>query len=161
MSAGQWIWSAAVTATFTNCLHEAELPAASVAVHVRVVVPTGYGSVNAFPSPRWPITMTPGQLSVATAGVTGTMAEHCPASVPVVMSAGHWIRGCSVSFTLILNVHVRRLPALSTAVQVTVVVPTGKKAPDGGVQTMVGMPELPVTKGRGYWTCAPHFPGSV
>ena len=39
--------------------------------------------------------------------------------------------------------------------QVTVVVPTGNKDPDAGVQVIV--PQLPVDVGAGYVTMAPHW----
>jgi hypothetical protein len=47
--------------------------------------------------------------------------------------------------------------------QTTVVVPTGKKEPDGGLQLQgfgsegsFGSPQLPVVVGEGYVTTAPH-----
>jgi len=42
--------------------------------------------------------------------------------------------GPSVSLTVTLNVQEALLPAASVAVQVTVVVPTGKNDPEGGLQ---------------------------
>src|SRR5205085_1261225 len=78
-------FSASFTVTFW--VHVAELPAASVAVQVIVVLPTGYGSVRLLPSPRFPATVTPGLLS-AVAAPGSSFAEHVPASVPAVTSAG-------------------------------------------------------------------------
>ena len=53
------------------------------------------------------------------------------------------ITGGCVSFTVIVNVQLG--PA--TVVQVTVVVPTGKNEPDGGLQVTV--PQVPVVVGAG------------
>jgi hypothetical protein len=47
-----------VSVTVTVCVQLAMLPAASVAVHVIMVTPRGYGSLNANPSLRLPITVT-------------------------------------------------------------------------------------------------------
>ena len=58
----------------------AVLPDASVAVHVIVVVPTGYGSVNRNPSLRTPVGVIILQLSVAWA-LTTTVAPHVPAAL--------------------------------------------------------------------------------
>ena len=44
------------------------------------------------------------------------------------------------------------------AVQVTVVVPTGKKEPEGGVHVTV--PQVPVVVGAAYVVTAPHWLGS-
>src|SRR6266852_2809633 len=46
--------------------------------------------------------------------------------------------------TFALNVQVAMLPEASVALQETVVVPTGKGEPEGGVQTTVGVPQLSV-----------------
>lgn len=59
------------------------LPAASVAVQLTEVVPTG----NVDPEAGTQVTVAPGQLSIAVA-VKLTMAEHCPAVLPTVMFAG-------------------------------------------------------------------------
>jgi hypothetical protein len=51
------------------------------------------------------------------------------------MFDGHWITGGVVSaFTVTMNVQVLRLVQSSVAVQVTIVVPTGNKLPDAGIQ---------------------------
>ena len=52
-------------------------------------------------------------------------------------------------------------PAASVAVQVTVVVPGGKKEPDAGVQTAVTPGQLSLTVGSGKLTNAPLLPGSL
>jgi hypothetical protein len=54
-----------------------------------------------------------------------------------------------VSLTVTLKLHEAVLPAASVAVQVTVVVPTGKTEPDGGLQTMTTLPVPPLTRGAG------------
>ena len=65
------------------------------------------------------------------------MAPHCPAVFPTVTLAGQVIPGASVSSTVTVNEHESMLPDASATVQVTVVVPAGKKDPDAGVQTGV------------------------
>ena len=54
------------------------------------------------------------------------------------------VGGC-VSLTVTVKVHVE--PPAPAAVHVTVVVPTGKNEPDGGVQVIV--PQVPVDVGGG------------
>src|SRR5438445_6762343 len=89
------------------------LPAASVAVQITVVVPTG----NNVPLGGLHATVAPGQLSV-TVGAKATVAPHTPGSVPVVISAGQVIAGFSVSLTVTLNVQLLALPLASVAVHV-------------------------------------------
>lgn len=52
------------------CVQLAELPAVSFAVQVMIVVPTGYGAFNGWPSLRIPVTVGVPQLSLAN-GVPG------------------------------------------------------------------------------------------
>jgi hypothetical protein len=59
-----------------------------------------------------------------------------------------------VSFTVTVKVH-----EATVSVHVTVVVPTGKKDPDGGVHVIV--PQSPVDVGAGKVTTAPHWFGSL
>ena len=68
-----------------------------------------------------------------------TTAEHWFGSVDCVMLAGQMTAGGCVSFTVTVNEQL----AMS-AVHLTLVVPTGKKDPEAGVQTGV---QLPVTVG--------------
>ena len=56
-----------------------------------------------------------------------------------------WVQGKTVT----LKVQALLLPVASMAVQVTVVVPTGKRAPGGGVQLKVTPGQLSVTEGAG------------
>ena len=52
-------------------------------------------------------------------------------------------------FTVMLNTHVAVCPQASLAVQVTVVVPTGKVLPEGGLQTTVTGGQPPLVAGGG------------
>src|SRR5262249_27463650 len=63
----------------------------------------------------------------------------------------------SKSVTLKLQEAVR--PPESVAVQLTVVVPSGKTDPDGGEQTTVAPGQLSITVGAGYVTIALGSPG--
>lgn len=76
MFAGQVIVGGVLSLTVTVCRHDPVLPAASVAVQVIVVVPTGYGAVNAALSLRCPAGVTDEQLSVAVAVPGFTEALH-------------------------------------------------------------------------------------
>jgi hypothetical protein len=52
--------------------------------------------------------------------------------------------GACVSTMVTVKEHIAVLPLPSVAVQLTVVTPTGNVAPDGGLQTTVGVPKLSV-----------------
>jgi hypothetical protein len=125
----------------------AVLPVASVAVQVTVVVPTGSGD----PDGGTHTVVTPGQLSDAVgAGKLTTLlvaaSQGAPAAgggVTTTRLVGQVIVGGCVSATVTVKLQLG--PAV--AVQVTVVVPTGKKEPEGGVQVMV--PQVPVVVGAG------------
>src|SRR5450756_615092 len=84
---------ASMSSTVIVCVTEVVFPAASVAVQVIVVTPTGYGASIAAPSLRTLETFTPWQLSDATGELTATTAEARPGSLPVVMPAGAVIDG--------------------------------------------------------------------
>ena len=73
-----------------------------------------------------------------------TTAEHCPGSVDLVMFCGHVMVGFSVSVTVTVKLQLAVLPEASVAVQLTVVVPTGKVEPDAGVQDTVTPGQLSV-----------------
>src|SRR4029077_13306402 len=60
----------------TVCVAVAELFCASVAVHVIVVVPRGYGAASGWLSLRTPATVTLLQLSEAVGVPTETVDEH-------------------------------------------------------------------------------------
>ena len=51
--------------------------------------------------------------------------------------------GGRVSLTVTVKEQIAELPLASVAVQLTVVVPTGKAVPDDGLQTTTGLPKLP------------------
>src|SRR5207244_1339604 len=106
------------------CAAEPVLPAASVADHVIVVVPTGYVSDNALPSERTPVAVTVEQLSVAVAVPGLIAAAHLPTSLPCEMAGGAVTIGFSVSAMVMVWTTVPMLPASSVADQVIVVVPT-------------------------------------
>src|ERR1700752_3801954 len=107
------------------------LPAASVAVEWTVVVP------NAKTEPDGGLLTTTGtgQLSVAVT-VNVTVAEQAPRLALTVMLAGQTMAGGCVSLTVTLKLQVG--PAI--LVQVTIVVPTGKKDPEAGTQVTVPQP---------------------
>jgi len=66
------------------------------------------------------------------------------------MLAGHVIVGGCVSFTVMVNVQVAVLPDESATVQVTVVVPFGKKEPEAGEHIGAPTPgQLSETVGAG------------
>ena len=54
-----------------------------------------------------------------------------------------------MSKVVIVNEQEAILPEVSVAVQVTVVIPSGKALPDGGVHTTLTTPQLSVTLGAG------------
>jgi hypothetical protein len=60
-----------------------------------------------------------------------------PVLLVVVMSAGQWGAGGSVSFTVTVKLQAAMLSAASDAVQLTVVVPFGKTLPLSGVHSNV------------------------
>nr|WP_255287939.1 hypothetical protein [Bacillus cereus] len=55
--------------------------------------------------------------------------------------------GGSVSFTVMVKEHIAVFPDASVAVQVTGVVPTGKKDPEAGEQEKITSGQLSVTVG--------------
>jgi hypothetical protein len=117
----------------TEKLQLAVLPDASVAVQVTVVVPTGTGE----PDGGTQATLTPGQLSVATGGgkeTTVAAAGGQAGAATEVTKAAQVMTGGCVSLTVTLKVHDTGLPFSSSAVQVTLVVPTGKNEPGVGEQ---------------------------
>jgi hypothetical protein len=128
---------AVVSCTVTVKLQGVEwLPAASVAVQVTVVVPSGKLE------PEFAEQLMLGFAS--TLSVAVTVKETVAAPPPVhsaVIFAGQVITGGVVSPTVTVNWHgVDRLPEPSLAVQLTVVVPELKLDPDAGVQVIVVVP---------------------
>ena len=125
--------------TVTANVHVPVLLAASVAVHVTVVVPTG----NAEPDAGTHATVVPGQLSKAGGVVNVTSAVHCPVALPLRISPGQVRVGASVSEIVTVNEQVG--PAVVE--QFTVVVPTGNVEPEAGVQVTVPQPIVVVGAG--------------
>ena len=125
--------------TDTVKLQVAVLPDASVAVHVTVVVPSGKHE----PEGGLHATVTPGQLSVATVVKLATAHGLVTVGVVTVTLAGQVIVGGWVSFTVTVKAQL----GPSALVQVTVVVPFGKKEPEAGEQVTV--PQVPVVVGAG------------
>ena len=118
----------------------AVLPAASVAVEVTVVVPTG----KRLPDAGTLATVTPGQLSLADGAAKFTNAPQTPGEVLAVIFAGQVIVGGCTSFTVMVKV---QYPPPGSEVTVTVVVPTGKNDPEAGVAVMG--PQIPLEMGAG------------
>ena len=86
---GQAIVGNCVSLTFTVNVQVVILLDASFAVTVTVVVPIG----KKLPEAGLLVTVTPGQLSVATGAAHVTIAPHCPAVLLTVILAGHVIVG--------------------------------------------------------------------
>jgi hypothetical protein len=130
-------------------------PLASVAVQLTVVVPTP----KAEPLEGLQVTLTPGQLSAASAEKF-TAAPHWLTSALTTMSAGQFSEGLSRSSTVTSKEQLDVLPALSVAVQVTVVVPRGNTLPLAGTHATVAPGQLSVAPGSNAAT-AEHWPASV
>jgi len=134
-SAGQVIVGAVVSAaTVTTKEHIEELPEASVAVQVTVVVP----SANTEPEGGEQTTLGVG--SQASVAIAEKLTTSPPSLAQVTrMSAGQVIEGAVVSATTVTSKeHIEELPEASVAVQLTVVVPTANTEPEGGEQTTLG-----------------------
>src|ERR1022692_306967 len=134
MSEGTVTTGAVVSTSVTVTLKDLEpvLPCASVALQVTVVVP----SVKFVPEAgEQGGVMAPSMLSVAVAAGEGTVFPEAVVVV-VVMSEGTVTTGAvvSTSVTVTLKDLEPVLPCASVALQVTVVVPSVKLAPEAGVQ---------------------------
>jgi hypothetical protein len=122
---------ATTSLTVTVKLQLLELPAASVAVALTVVVPNG----KTEPDAGLLTTVGAGQLSVAMT-VKLTEAEQVPGLALTVMLAGHAMFGFCVSLTVTVKLQV----GPTELVQVTIVFPTGKKDPEEGAHVIVPQP---------------------
>ena len=92
------------------------------------------------------VRVTPAQLSAAVGAVQDTVALQEPLVLPVVMFAGiPAMVGAVLSTTVITCVAVAVLPAASVAVQVTVVLPSGKAA--GALLVTVTVPQSTLATG--------------
>ena len=121
----------AASFTVTVKLQLRELPAASVAVEVTIVVPSG----KTEPEAGLLETVGMEQLSLAVT-VKFTTAEHAPEGAFTVMLDGQAMFGACVSLTVTLKLQVG--PA--GLVQVTVVSPAAKKVPEGWSHVTVPQP---------------------
>ena len=117
-SAGASTLGGVLSVTVIVCVAEPELPALSVAVHITVVEPTGNGPLLLAVA-----TSAPSTASLADAEPIGTAVVAPVAST--LISAGGTTVGAPLSAMIITCVSVPVLPALSVALQVTVVAPTG------------------------------------
>jgi hypothetical protein len=134
MSAGQVKSGAVVSRTVTEKLHVAVLPPLSVAVQVTVVVPIG----KVLPLAGLHVTVGFGSHASEPLAVKVTAA---PLGLvhSATMSAGQVTVGATSSRTVTEKLQVALLPESSVAVHVTVVMPTGKVLPLGGLHVTVGL----------------------
>ena len=105
MPVGHVTVGAVVSFTVTEKLHCEELPPASVAVQVTVVVPTG----NVEPEAGTHATVAVPQSSLAVGTANVTTAEQALASAWVTTSAGQEIVGAAASVTVTENAHCEEL----------------------------------------------------
>jgi hypothetical protein len=152
-SAGHVIEGAVASRTVTLKEHEPVLDAASVAVQVTVVAPTGKVEPEAGEQTT---EAAPEQLSEADGVSYSTKASHCPVGASASTFAGHAITGPVVSETVTVKEQEPVLEAASVAVQVTVVVPTSKVEPEAGLHTTEGVPQLSEAEGVANVTTAEH-----
>ena len=114
VAAGAVIVGFCVSFTVTVKLDVVVLPAASVALYVTVVVPTG--KVDPLTGPAVCAMLLPVQLSAAVGAVHVTTAPHTPSSFDLMMLAGKaTMVGFCVSFTVTVKLDVVVLPAASVA----------------------------------------------
>lgn len=140
IAAGHVNEGACVSLTITRNVQVFVKPAASVALHITVVMPLAkvallFGLPVAWPVPPlthcgWPEGRA--QLSEAVGVAYETKAVHWPASVGRLMLPGHAIVGAWPSVTVTVKLHVRVLFAPSVAIHVTVVDPIGNDEPLDG-----------------------------
>src|SRR5262249_51353575 len=117
MAAGQVTAGFSRSSTVTVWVQEARLPAASVAVQVIAVVPTGYRSVRPWPSARaaWTGRVTPLQPAWAVA-MAQTWAPQRPAALGTTIAGEQVITTGGETLS--------RLPGQSPAVWVAIGVPS-------------------------------------
>src|SRR5437868_12405408 len=133
----------------------AVFPAASVAVHVTVVVPSG----NKEPTPGEHETGTlPSTRSLAGGMVYVVVRPFGPVASRTMLAVAP-IDGRVVSWTITVKSPVPVLPAPSSAVQVTIVEPIANKLPDAGAHVVVRPPPTrSLAEGGLYVTMAPLGP---
>jgi hypothetical protein len=115
---------ACVSVTITSNEHVDELPAASVAVYVTVVVPIGKLS------PVLKSEVNCGLHASVAVGAVHVTGVWQAVACTVMFDGQLLMTGACVSFTITSNEHVDELPVSSVAVYVTVVVPMGKLSPE-------------------------------
>ena len=115
-----------LSVTVTVKLQEEELPAASVATNVLVVVPTG--NVEPLDKPLSNATLAV-QLSTVTLKLA--IAPQIPKSVFTLIRLGQVMTGFSLYVTVTVKLHVAVLFAASITTKVLIVVPTGNIEPLG------------------------------
>ena len=121
-----------------------------------MVVPTGKRLPDGTPLR---VIVTPAQLSPAvavprTASAKNVPQDVAPGPVDTVTGSGATMVGLSVSLTV--TVRLQLGPAVVELV--TVVLPTGKNAPEGGL--LKTTPQLPLETAASKLTAAPHWPGA-
>jgi hypothetical protein len=126
-----------VSLTVTVNVHVAAVPVEQLTV----VVPTGKNEPEAGEQ-----VITPHSPVDVGAGYS-TTAPHWPVVLPTVIFAGQVIVQTAITCTVKEQVAV--LPDASVAVQLTVVVPSGKQVPDAGVQETVTPGQLSFAVGAG------------
>src|ERR1043165_4605666 len=144
--------------TMTLKLHWLALPAASLAEQMTRFVP----SAKAEPEGGLQTgALGPSQLSRAAKSQVAVEVQASCAFVST-RSGGQVIVGACASRTTTRKLQSPTLPAASVAVHRTVVVPTGKQEPGGGVQVrFVPAEQKAITGGRRKRTTAPHSSKSL
>ena len=137
MPPGTVTTGAVVSTTVTSNGAEPRLPCASTTKQSTCVVPTGNGPGEAG---EHVAARAPSTASAAVTRPNGTAVSGPVAST--VRSEGTFTTGGLVSRTVTWNVAVARLPEVSDAVQVTVVVPIANGPGDAGSQTTVRAPSI-------------------
>ena len=121
---------ASESVTITSKLQKLVFPAASVAVKLTVVVPTGNVSPEA--GPLVCSKLTSPELSAISGSVKLIAAPHIPGSFCWFIVSGQTIVGSSLSSTVTVKLHSEVFPAASVAVKVMVVVPISNWDPETG-----------------------------
>ena len=146
--------------TVTVKLEAYELPLASVAVYVTIVVPTE--NTPPFDVPAVCAIECPEQLSAEVGAIHETLAPQTPLLLfTVIFSGNPRIVGFSVSFTVTVKEAETWFPLASVAVYVTTVVPIGNKPPFVTPLVCIKVTsQLSDTLGASHETMAPQTPGS-
>jgi hypothetical protein len=126
------------------------LPAASLALHVTLVVPSGNVEPEAGPQ----VTTGEGSTESETPTVYVTTAPDGPAASATIVP-GSVRLGSVESPTTTSNESLELLPLASVALQLTVVVPSANVDPDGGVHVTTGTPSTASLAVAPYVTTAP------